>query len=92
MINKVDLYKEIAAKTGFAWTNVKEVMDVMSDIVVEHLKNLEEVKIFEGVSIAPTFVEEKKQYVPLLKEERIIPAHINVKGKFTYTFKKKLTE
>ena len=90
MINRKDLYKEVSVKSGFASTNVNEVLDILNDVLIEHLKNYEEVRLFDGVTFTPTRVEEKTMYVPLVGENRTIPEHNRVRVKFTKTFSNKV--
>lgn len=78
MINKNDFYKEVADKTGFAMRNVKEVAETMKELLIEHLKNVETVKVFDGVIFEPREIQEVTKYIPLVGEERTIPAHIGV--------------
>ena len=90
MVNRKDLYKEVAVRSGFASTNVNEVLNILNDVLVEHLKNLEEVRLFDGVTFVPSHVEEKIKYVPLVGEDRTIPEHTRVKVKISKTFVDKI--
>ena len=90
MVNKVDLYREVANKSQFAITNVTTVFNNLEQVMVEHLRNGEEVRLFGGVTFVPVHVDERTVYVYFVDEERTIPEHNSVKVKFTETFTNKL--
>lgn len=92
MICKNDFYKEISEKTGFAFRNIQEVMKAHYELLVEHMKDEEDVRAMEGVTFVPTLVEEKTRYVPLIREDRVIPEHIAVKVKISQKFKDRVNE
>ena len=92
MVNRSDLYKEVAVKSGFASTNVNEVFSVLNDVLIEHLRNMEEVRLFDGVTFVPVHVEEKTRFMAMRNEEITTPEHNLVKVKFTKTFVDKVNK
>ena len=51
-ISRKQLIKEISDATGYTHYDLKEVFRVLQGIVYEHMKNLNSVRLFEGIILS----------------------------------------
>lgn len=53
-ISKQQLIREIHEETGYTVYDLREVFRVMQQLVYDHMKNMDEVHIFEGLTLSGT--------------------------------------
>ena len=63
-MNRTELIKNLAAKTGYTQKDVKAVMDALQEVVFTTIKN-EEVKIIDGLTATAVFKEAHEARSPL---------------------------
>lgn len=60
LISKKDLANEIKNETGFTQKDILEVLRVANDVIMEHMKNNDEVKISEDIKFVGKAVGERR--------------------------------
>ena len=87
MINYKDFIKQISKTTGYSQKNIQEILDNAEAVLIENLKNDEEVKILKTISIVPSQREEKEMRNPYSGEKIMVPAKRTIKAKISQTLK-----
>ena len=69
-----DLIREICYRTGFINRNVKEIFNVLEDIIYEYLDKAEEnnpvaIRLFSGMMVGSYFVESHEAFNPQNREK-----------------------
>lgn len=80
-MNKVELIKVIADKTGFTQKDVKTVMEAVQDVVFTTIKN-EEIKIMDGITLTSVYKEATTARNPMDGSVVNVPAKYAPKAKF----------
>ena len=91
-MNRTDFIKEVATKSEMTQKAVKEILEVMQEVVYTEMKNCGEVKIFDSVTLAGKEVPQRIARNPQDGSELIVPEHIAPKAKFGIGIKKYLKE
>lgn len=81
-MTKAEFIKEVAAQAELTQKSVRELLDVMQDVVFDTMKQGEEVKLFDSVTLIGNEVEERTARNPRTGESVVVPAHIAPKCKF----------
>lgn len=87
MINYKDFIKQISKATGYSQKNIQEVLDNAESVLIENIKNDEEVKILKTISIVPTQKGEKEARNPFTGETIVVPAKRTIKAKISKNLK-----
>ena len=87
MINYKDFIKQISKTTGYSQKNIQEILDNAEAVLIDDLKNDEEVKILKTISIVPSQREEKEMRNPYNGEKIMVPAKRTIKAKISQTLK-----
>lgn len=74
-------------KLKYTQAHVKEIVDVLQEVIYEGVKDEDGIKVIDGLKITRTLVEEKEGRNPQTGESLIIPAHYRVSAKFGKAFK-----
>ena len=90
-MNKTDLIKTVAEKTGFTQKDVKTVMETLQDVVFATIKT-EEVKLMDGVTLSSKVVPQRTARNPKTGAEIVVPEHIAPKCKFGTAIKNIMAE
>lgn len=80
-MNKVELVKAVATKTGFTQKDIKAVMDAMQDVVHATMKT-EEVKIMDGITLEAVYKEAHEGRNPKTGETVKVPGKYAPRAKF----------
>lgn len=86
LITQAKLRQEIYRKTGFTPTELKIVFDAFREVMVEHMRNLDAVKLFAGITIFSKKTKPKSILVPSKKEWIVSKPRITVKLHVTEEF------
>lgn len=81
-ISNQDFIKQIAKTTGYAQTNIKEVIQALSNELITNLQNGNEVVVCNGLTVGVKDVKEANRRNPKTGEEIVCPAHKAPKAKF----------
>ena len=81
-MNRTDFIKEVATKSEMTQKAVKEILEVMQEVVYTEMKNCGEVKIFDSVTLAAKDVPERIARNPQSGAEIVVPQHLAPKAKF----------
>lgn len=87
MVNYREFIKLVSKATGYSQKNIQEVLDNAEAVLIEQLKNDEEVKILKTISIVPTQREEKEMRNPYSGELITVPPRRTIKAKISQTLK-----
>lgn len=85
-MNKTELIKAIADKTGFTQKDVKTVMETLQDVVYSTIKT-EEVKLMDSVSLSAVYKEATTARNPMTGATVNVPAKYAPKCKFGKSIK-----
>ena len=80
-MNKVELVKAIADKTGFTQKDVKAVMESMQEVVFATLKE-DEIKLMDGITLCAVYKEATTARNPMDGSTVNVPAKYAPKCKF----------
>lgn len=80
-VSNKDFVRQISNRTGFAQSDIKKVVDAMYDVVVENVKECNEVKLMSGLSICGVIRDARIGRNPRTGESVNIPAKICCKAK-----------
>lgn len=86
-MNKTDLVKAVAEKSGYRREDMNVVLKALEDVVVEAVTAQDEVKLFTGLTIRGTQEEARVCRNPQNGNPIHVPAHTGVKVKVTKYFK-----
>lgn len=81
-MKRTEFVKAVAEKAGMTQKATKEILDVMQEVVYAEMKNGEEVKIFDSVTLLGKEVPEREARNPQTGETIVVPAHLAPKAKF----------
>lgn len=81
-MNKVELIKNVAKETGFTQKDVREVLEAVQDVTFNALRDQDEVKILDGVTLCSVHRGEREGRNPLTGETITISARYTPKCKF----------
>ena len=81
-MTKAEFIKEVAAQAELTQKSVRELLDVMQDVVFDTMKQGEEVKLFDSVTLIGNEVEERTARNPRTGESVEVDAKNAVKCKF----------
>ena len=73
-MKKVDFIKEFAAKAELSLKDAKEVVQVMGDLIVEHMKDEDGVSPFSGMKFVATYKDARTARNPQTGESMKVPA------------------
>ena len=82
-INYSDFIKTLSKRTGYAQTDIKEVLNAVSAQLADSLVAGDEITIIPGLVIGTTTAKERNARNPQTGEPIIIPSHKKVKIKVT---------
>jgi DNA-binding protein HU-beta len=92
MVSKKEIYVEVAQRTGITQKDAKVILDTMEDVVVEKMKQLEDVKVFNGVILSGVVKAAHEGRNPQTGEAIHIPEKVVPKAKFGAPIKTALNE
>lgn len=81
-MNKVELIKDVAGKTGFTQKDVKAVMEAVQEATFAALVSEGEVKLMDGVTLSTVHKEARTARNPRTGETVMVDAKNAVKCKF----------
>ena len=81
-MNRTEFVKAVAEKAEMTQKAVKEVLDVMQEVVYAEMKKGEEVKIFDSVTLLGKEVPEREARNPQTGGTIVVPEHLAPKAKF----------
>lgn len=73
-MNKVELIREVANKTGFTQKDVKFILQGIQDAVFDNMRGEEGVKVFDGVTLEAVYKEAHDGRNPKTGEAISVPA------------------
>lgn len=91
-MKRVEFIKAVAEQAEMTQKAVREVLDVMQDVVYGEMAKGEEVKIFDSVTLLGKEIPERTARNPQTGEELVVPAHLAPKAKFGSGIKNLLKE
>lgn len=91
-MNKAGFIKVIAEKTGMTQKAVKEILDVMQEVVYEEMKKGEEVKIMDSITLMGKVVPQRECRNPQDGTTIVVGEHLAPKAKFGSGIKNFLKE
>ena len=91
-MKRTDFVKAVAEKAGMTQKAAKEILDVMQEVVYAEMKNGEEVKLFDSVTLIGKEVPERTARNPQTGETIVVPKHLAPKAKFGTGIKALLKE
>ena len=91
-MNRTEFVKAVAERAEMTQKAVKEMLDVMQEVVYEEMANGEEVKIFDSVTLLGKEVPERTARNPQTGAEIVVPKHLAPKAKFGTGIKNILKE
>lgn len=81
-MTRSEFVKAVAEKAGMTQKATKEVLDVMQEVAYAEMANEEEVKIFDGVTLAGVHKDARTARNPLTGETVEVAAKTAPKAKF----------
>ena len=87
MVNYKDFIRQVSKATGYSQKDVQEVLDNAEAILIENLKNDEEVKILRTISIVPTMRGEQEARNPYSGEKMMLPERRTIRAKISKSLK-----
>lgn len=81
-MNRTEFVKAVAEKAEVTQKTVKEMLEVMQEVVFEEMKEQGEVKLFDGVTLIGEFKEARTARNPITGEAVDVPAKVAPKCKF----------
>lgn len=82
-----DMVKAISRNTGFSQTDIRTVINVLRDVVIDQVKDCGEVKMFSGLSIYGVERPEHTGRNPKNGEPITVPSRVMCKLKVGRSFK-----
>ena len=89
-MNKVEMIKEIAAKTGFTQKDIKSVMESIQAVTFNTLAKGDEVKLMDGVTLSTVHKDARTARNPRTGETVMVDAKNAVSCKFGKKIKEAL--
>lgn len=80
IVFKKQLAKEIHECTGYTVDEAKMFLDALQKVVYRHLKNGNDVKLFQGLTLKIQRKKSYKTYSGALKKDVIVPEHAIIKA------------
>lgn len=81
-MNKVEMIKEVATKTGFTQKDIKSVMEAIQAVTFDTLVKGDEVKLMDGVTLSTVHKEARTARNPRTGETVMVDAKNAVRCKF----------
>ena len=91
-MTRTEFIKECAARTGVSIKDMKEVLAVAGEVIVENMKDEEGVAPFQGFKFCATFKEAHTARSPITGEQIVVPAKYVPKVKFGKAVKEGINE
>lgn len=82
-----ELIREFATKGDLTLKDARELIDVLEDIVIKHMRDEGGVKLFNGLTLSSRFVDEHPGHNPSNGEPITIAAKYQPVAKFGKSFK-----
>ena len=94
-ITKENIIKTIANQTDKNIADVRDFYNTLEGLIFKNLSSVNEeqdvcIKLFEGISLDGTYIEEKMKKINLSGEEKLVPSKIKPKFNITRTYCNKL--
>jgi len=89
-MNKTELIREVANRTGNTQKNVKEVLQGIQDVVFTSLRDEEGIKLFDGVTLDAVFKDAHESRNPATGEVVMVPPKYMPHAKFGRPIKEAL--
>ena len=81
-MNRTELVKAVAAKTGYTQKDIKAVFDAVQEITYETMAKEEEVKLFDGLTLVGVRKPACVKRNPLTGADVNVPEKVAPKAKF----------
>ena len=81
-MNRTEFISETAAKTGMTKKDTKEVLDLIMEVIVEHMKDEDGVTPWQGIKFTADYKEARTARNPRTGEAVKVPAKYAPKVKF----------
>lgn len=92
MITKKDFLRKLSAETGYTQKDIEAVLNGVRTVLVDVAKNLDKVRLFDGVTVEGREVPERAGRNPQTGEEITIPAKTRMVFKVGTTVKRDINE
>ena len=76
-----EMLVEISGKTGFSQKDIKTVIDAMGDVIIDCVKNCDEVKVMNGLTFCGVMKDAHEGRNPSTGDKIQIPAKVQFKTK-----------
>ena len=86
-MKKAEFIKEVATKADKTQKEVKELLEIMQDVVFDTVKAEDEVKVFDGITITSVYREAHEARNPMDGSKVMVEAKRSPKAKFGSAFK-----
>ena len=86
-MNYTDFVKKISKKTGYAQKDVKEVLNTVSEVALDLLREGTTVNIVPSITLEARYVAESTKRNPRTGETVLVAAHKRPKAKFGKLYK-----
>lgn len=86
-LKALEATKEADKRVKYTQAQVKEIVDVLQDVIYEGIRDEEGVKVIDGLKLTRTFVEAKEGRNPQTGDSLIVPEHYRLSAKFGKAFK-----
>ena len=91
-MTRKDFIKLVADETGYTQKATKEFLEALQDIVYREMKNGNEIKIFDSITLYAKDTAEKIGRNPKTGETIVLPQHLSPKAKFGTGIRRYLKE
>lgn len=91
-MTKKEMIREIATVTGFKQVDIGAVVEAMENITINQVKNRDELKIFNGLTLYGSCKEANTARNPLTGEAVFVPEKTVLRAKVGQRFKKLINE
>lgn len=81
-MTRTEFIKAVAENAEMTQKAVKEILEVMQEVVYDEMAKGEEVKIFDSVTLLGKEVPEREARNPQTGDVIVVPAHLAPKAKF----------
>lgn len=82
-ISKQQLIREVADKTGFAVYALQDALNAMQQIVYDHMRDMDEVHIFEGVTLSGVICKAHTHHINSFGDDIEMPDYVTPKATFS---------
>lgn len=89
MISQADVIKEVSKRTGYRKVDIKAVLECFEEVVLDYVKELEEVKIFNGLTLRGEHKNARTVWNPAKLDYQERRAGTIVKARITNALRKK---